>query len=1002
MTFTPTSDRVPLVGDKPDPAPVVPGLVCSQAASTPEAVAAESGGDRLTYSELLVRAAGLARCLRQAGVRPGELVAVAVPRGLDLLPALLGVHLAGAAFIPLDPRHPVQRLDHILGDAGARVLVTADATGCAELRAEQRVHLDEVPAGFDGAQWAMPGRSDPAYAIYTSGSTGRPKGVLVTHGAFADVAAWMRAETALGRATIVPTATTVSFDIALVELFVPLTTGARLLVAGDAEAADPARLRSLLERGGAQVMQATPTTWRLLLQAGWVPPPGFTVLCGGERLPADLAARLLRDDVVLHDLYGPTEATIWASTTRYRTGSPSRFSLVPRTAQHVLDDYLAPVAEGELYLEGAGLAVGYLRRAALTAQRFVAAPGGGRWYRTGDLAQRHPDGRIEILGRTDDQIKIRGFRVEPAEIEAALAGHPAVAEAAVRAFHDAEAPRLVGYLRAAGPDAPPQPAELRALLGRTLPAYMIPVQFVVLPDFPRTANGKLDRAALPAPQPAGAEVDGAADLTARVAAVLAGVLGHDQIEAHQDFFGAGGDSMLAVQAVHRVNADLGAALPINALFEERTAYGLAGLLRDGDEPEPPVVAAAAGTGRLSSTQWRLWRHQQVAPHSTAYNAPIAVRLPEPFDGPALEAALTGLFARHETLRTRYVPDASGRPAPVVAPAAVTLPPVEDGDPAAILAAELARPFDLGAAAPVRIRLAGGPSGHVLMLVVHEIAADEHSRALIAAQLSAACAGRAVAAPLLRAADHAQWQRDLMAGPAGARHLEFWRRTLDGLDPARLRTDRPRTADRDWRAGTVRFAITADVMGRLRDAVTAHGVTVSASLLTAFLVVLSRHADGTDLTTGVPVDGRSRPELAELVGPLTDTVVVRARIGDRPDFATLLGRVGAAVLAAVGRAAVPYEDIVMAGLEGAEATPDPARHPLFDTMFTVNGVASPAGVALPDSPGVRFDLCCRLVQRADGGLDGRLEYATQLFDATTIAGFAEDFTALVGRVPSHLE
>ena len=583
MTHLATSDSVRDRGDRPaddrpvwtPSAPAVPELVCAQVERSPTAVAVESGGDRLTYAELLARAAGLAHHLRGTGVRPGELVAVAVPRGVDLAPALIGVHLAGAAFVPLDPRHPAERLDYILRNAGARVLVTADATGSAGLRADVRVHLNDVAVNsdVDGLPALTP--AAPAYAIYTSGSTGRPKGVLVTHGALANVIRWMREQTALADVPVVPTATTISFDIAIAELLVPLTTGGRLVVARDAEAADPRRLRALLERAGARVLQATPTTWRMLLEAGWSPPPGFTVLCGGERLPPELADRLLGDGVVLYDLYGPTEATIWASATRYERGTPSRFSLAGETSLHLLDEHLAPAAagaDGELYIGGAGLAVGYLSHPALTAERFVAAPAGlgahpdshasadqadagARLYRTGDIARWHPDGRIEILGRADDQIKIRGFRIEPGEIEAVLAGHPAVAEAAVRAFPGTEAPRLVGFVRPADSAAPPDPAELRSLLTRALPAYMIPVQLVVLPELPRTGSGKLDRASLPEPEldvSHTPEASAEPDAEARVAAVLAGVLGRAALGPHEDFFGVGGDSLLAIQAVNQL------------------------------------------------------------------------------------------------------------------------------------------------------------------------------------------------------------------------------------------------------------------------------------------------------------------------------------------------------------------------------------------------------------------------------------------------------------------
>jgi amino acid adenylation domain-containing protein len=1005
----------------------VPDLIAAQAARSPGAVAVESAGHRLTYARLLAEATGVAERLRRIGVGPGELVAVAMPRGVDLVPALLGVQLAGAAYVPLDPEHPGDRLNYIIEDCRARVLVTVDAAGSRGLRVDTRVHLNDIAARSVPTRSPSVEAGSAAYVIYTSGSTGRPKGVMVTHDAFANFIASMRDRPGLPDDVVLPAVTTVSFDIAGLELFLPLTTGGRVVVARQSETNDPRRLAALLASTGARVLQATPITWRLLLEAGWSPPPGFTVLCGGERLPADLADRLMGEDVVLWDLYGPTETTVWSSVTRHERGQPPAYFPVRATSLHVLDELLRPVSPatvGELYIGGAGLAVGYLGRPGLTAARFVADPfapaGGTRLYRTGDTARRHPDGRIEILGRSDDQIKIRGFRIEPGEVEHLLAGYPGVAEAAVRAFGDDEAARLVGFIRPADPADPPDARRLQIHLARSAPAYMIPAQFVVLDELPRTPNGKLDRSALPTPTepgqsepgrsgPAdhvvGRRADGRAGSTTeeRIAKIVAEVLDRPTIGVHEDFFALGGDSLRAVQIVLRLNDELETEIPINALFETRTVYGLAALLDADVAPQPaPRPLPGPRSPRLSAAQWRLWLHQRSAPDSTADNVSVAIRLPDPLDRPALESALTGLFDRHAILRTRYVLDASGLPAPVVSEPTPVRLSTEDGDPRSVLAGELARPFDLAAAAPVRVRLVrrAGDECSTLLLVVHRIAADDRSLDLVAGQVRAAYRGRTVPTPTLGYGDFAEWQREVSAGPAARRHLDYWRTALAGLAPAELPTDRPRPSTRDWRSGTVRFDVPPGVVRALHDIAADHDATPFMALLAGFSAVLARHTGGTDLAVGVPAAGRDRPELEDVVGMLEETAVIRVDASGGPTFPELLARVRDTTLTALDHAGLPFEDIVAAVAATTEAEPAPGRNPLFDVFFVLQPVpADPAAVGLPDAPGTRFDLCCRLAERPDGGVDGRFEYATQLFDESTVARLAGDYVHLLEEVGS---
>jgi amino acid adenylation domain-containing protein len=997
----------------------VPDLVRAQAERSPQAVAVESAGNRLTYAQLLAEATGVAAHLHSIGVGPGDFAAVALPRGVDLVPALLGVQLAGAAYVPLDPEHPVGRLNYIIEDSRARVLVTTDATGCPGLRVDCRVHLNDVAVRPGPAPCAPLAADSVAYVIYTSGSTGQPKGVVVTHRAFANFIASMHMRPGLPDAVALPAVTTVSFDIAGLELFLPLTTGGRVVVARQPEASDPHRLAALLASTGARVMQATPITWRLLLEAGWTPPPGFTVLCGGERLPADLAERLLSADVVLWDLYGPTETTVWSSVTRYERGVPARFDPVRETSLYLLEEDLQPVPRGEvgeLYIGGTGVALGYLGRAGLTATRFVADPfataPGARLYRTGDIARQHPDGRIEILGRSDDQIKIRGFRIEPGEIEYLLASNPGVAEAAVRVFGDTgQATRLVGYIRPADPADPPDARRLQLHLARSVPAYMIPAQFVVLDEFPRTRNGKLNRSALPAPaEPprlAGTAGSGCpspdgqpvSPTEQRIAKILAEVLERPAIGVHEDFFTLGGDSLRAVQFVLRLNEELEMEVPINALFETRSIYGLAALLdADGAVEPQPLPLPGGRSPRLSAAQWRLWLHQQSAPHSTADNAPVVVRLPGRAGLAALESSLTGLLERHAILRTRYERDDSGLPTAVVLPAAPVRLTVADGDPRSVLAEELARPFDLAAAPPVRIRLVRQPTGDtVLLMVVHRIAADDRSRELIASQVRAAYRGRTVPTPLLGYGDYAEWQRELSASPAARRHRDFWRTALAGLAPAELPADRPRPPARDWRIRTIRFGVPAEVAQRLQDVAAIEHATRFMALLAGFYAVLGSWTGATNLTVGVPVAGRSRPELENLVGMLEETAVIRVDLGGRPGFTELLARVRDATLPAVDHAVLPFEDVVAAVAGTAVTEPPRGRNPLFDAFFALHPIpAHPAGFPLPDAPGSRFELSCQLTERPDGGVDGRLEYARQLFDEATIARLARSYVRLLAK------
>jgi amino acid adenylation domain-containing protein len=588
---------------RPLPTAGVPELFERHAAATPGAVAVEHEGARLTYRELDRRTGRLACRLRALGAGPDVPVGVCLERGLEPVVAALGVLRSGAAYLPLDPLHPTGRLAHVLGDAGAAAVVThSRLLGRLPAGHPPAVLVDapdEEPAG-EAAPGPRPAPDHLAYVIHTSGSTGRPKGVGVPHGGLVNVLGAFASALDAGPGDVLVAVTTPSFDIAVLELLLPLVTGGRVVVGGARAAADPGELAALLERSGATLLQATPSTWRLLLESGWRGAPGLRALSGGEPLPRDVADRLLERCHSVWNGYGPTEGSIYTTLARVRpAGRVTIGRPIDNVSAHVVDRWgnrLPPGLAGELWIGGAGLARGYSGRPDLTAERFVPDPfgpaPGERLYRTGDLVRLLANGELEHLGRIDQQVKVRGHRIEPGEVEAALLSHPGVREAAV-AVRDVGPGdrRLVAYVAGGGREV--GAGELRPWLRRLLPNHLVPSAYVALPELPRTLSGKLDRAALPAPGPPAADAArGPAPrpgLEAELADVWAAALGVEHVGAADDFFALGGHSLLAVRVIAEVERRFGRSLPVAAIFQEgSTVAGLAALLEAPELPAPPV------------------------------------------------------------------------------------------------------------------------------------------------------------------------------------------------------------------------------------------------------------------------------------------------------------------------------------------------------------------------------------------------------------------------------
>ncbi|MEU7876222.1 non-ribosomal peptide synthase/polyketide synthase, partial [Dactylosporangium sp. NPDC049140] len=978
-----------------------------QVAERPGAVAVVSGAESLTYAELDARVNRMARQLTAHGVGRESVVGVCLDRGVELLVAVWAIWRAGGVYLPLDPGYPLQRLLDLVADSGARAVIGDDRFPGPVIRDD-----GGMPAGPVEAE-ARPDQL--AYLIYTSGSTGRPKAVLSQHGGLANRVAWMQDRYGLAAGERVLHKTAITFDVSVWELVWPLTAGGCVVMAEPGRHGDVGYLAGLVSSARVSVLHFVPSLFREFVRAPW--PDGLAslrlVVCSGEALPGpDVATFYGRHaSATVENLYGPTEASIdvsWFAVPRSSDAAQLPIGApIWNTRLLVLDRSLRPVppgVPGELYIGGTGLARGYGGRPELTAERFVAGPGGARWYRTGDVALWRADGQLLFLGRADLQVKVRGFRVEPGEIEAVLGAHPGVAAAVVVGAQD----RLVAYVKPAGYEMPTVP-ELRRFLGFRLPEYMVPSVFVELTALPLNASGKVDRAALPAPDGLRPELDRAyaapeGPVQELLAEVWGELLGVDRVGVHDDFFALGGHSLLATQIVSRVRSALAVEVPVKALFDTPTVAGLAAAV-DAAAPgavAPPIVPV--GRDRplpLSFAQQRLWFLDQLEPGSAEYIMPAPIRLPGPLDTAALGAALTALVARHEVLRTRLVTDDAGEPHQVVDPPAPMAPPLVDlsghDDPAAAadawLAADADAPFDLAAGPLLRatlLRLA--PEEHVLALTMHHVAGDWWSDGILRRELAALYQGIELAPLPVQYADFAAWQRTWLTGEVLDRQLGYWRDRLAGAAVLDLPTDRPRPAIRASAGAIVEFALPAATTQGLRAVAAAGGATLFMTLLGAWTALLARYTGQDDIVVGTPIANRNRAETEGLIGFFVNTLVLRTDLSGDPTFAELLGRVRAATLAAYDHQDLPFEQLV----DGLGVERDRSRTPLFQAAFDFQPTTDDAWQRRRDTIRAKYDLRLVLLE-GDGGLTGEVEYSSALFDAATVRRLVEHLKVLLAAV-----
>ncbi|MEZ0113832.1 amino acid adenylation domain-containing protein [Catenulispora sp. EB89] len=1033
-------------------------LFAAQVARTPDAVALVFEGTEITYAELSARVNRLAALLRTRGVGLESVVAVVMERSVDLVVVLLAVLRAGGAYLPVDPEYPPTRIEFLVADAApACVVTTREFAGSVPETSVECVVIDdpavvEELAGLDassgpdatsdGSSGASPvadvglSPSHPMYVIYTSGSTGVPKGVVVAHGGVVNRLAWMQGLYRLSGADRVVQKTPFGFDVSVWEFFWPLTRGAALVLARPGGHRDPEYLAGLVVDAGVTVVHFVPSMLEAFVPSAGVCGGLRVVFTSGEALGAGVRDRFLTQlpDTRLFNLYGPTEASVDVTGTRCTVHDGPVVSIggpLPGVRVFVLDDRLRlvpPGIPGELYLAGVQLARGYAGRPGLTASRFVACPfePGTRMYRTGDLVRWGSDGQLDFLGRSDDQVKIRGFRVEPGEIEAVLAAYPAVAQAVVLARQD-EGPdkRLVAYLVSDDDTVIDVDAVREFAVGR-LPEYMVPAAFVVLDALPVTVNGKLDRAALPAPDFAALATD-RAPRTAReeiLCGLFADVLGLATVGVDDGFFTLGGDSLTAMRLVARVRSVLGTEVPIRTVFQSPTVVALAGRLDETGIPRTAVTAVRRPEVLpLSFGQQRMWFLHRLEGPSAVNNIPWAVRLSGELDTAALQAAVTDVAVRHETLRT-IIAETDGVAAQLVldpgAPGAVpqlTTHEVSAADLPEALAGQLGLPFDLAREVPWRVGLLRtAPTEHVLAIVVHHIASDGWSMNILARDLSAAYSARLDGrapdwSPLpVQYADFTQWQHELLAGRQDpesmlGRQLAHWQRALAGLpEQVELPADRPRPAEVTHQGSTVHFEVDGWVRQGLAGIARSSGATLFMVIQAGLAVWLSRLGAGEDIPLGSPIAGRTDAALDDLVGCFLNTLVLRTDLSGNPTFTEVVRRVREADLAAYANQDLPFEYLV----DVLQPVRSLSRHPLFQVGFVLQN-APKEGLSLPglelsvqplESDVAKFDLFAHLWERSEengGGLNGLLEFSSDLFDRSTARSLAARLIRVLEQV-----
>lgn len=997
-----------------------------------------------SYAELEARANRIAHSLRARGVRRGTLVGICLERNVDMLAAVLGTLKAGAGYVPLDPAFPAERLAFMVEDAQLAALIVTNAVPAnITFPAERTLSLARDADMLAQAPTTRPARDpdcdpaqDIAYVIFTSGSTGKPKGVRVPHRATSNLLTSLRQEPGIHADDRLVAVTTLSFDIAFMELMLPLGAGAEIVIASHDEVRDGAALRGVIERSAATMLQATPSGWRILLDSGWRGHAGFRAVSGGEPLPVDLAEALLERCGEVWNGYGPTEATVYS--TFWRVADPRAGISIGRpvanSSVRVLDARGAQCplgVPGELYIGGDGVASGYLHRPELDAERFLPDPDaariGDKRYRTGDRGRWTSRGLIEHLGRLDFQVKLRGYRIEPGEIETNLAGAPGVARAVVVVREDRPGDqRLVAYVTSRDGAALDE-SSLRMHLQSRLPEYMIPQHFVVLDAIPLLPNGKTDRKSLPPPQASLPDerqrVAPRDEREARIAEAMEQTLALPGIGIHDDFFALGGHSLLAAQLTARLNREFDITLSLRTLFDSPTVAGLAKAVGEqlgkGDAARPEGIAHRPDQTRAPASlmQQRLWFLEEMNPGRVAYNTPSAHRLRGPLDEAAFENAFAAMVRRQSVLRTSLRREGDQVLQIVEPTVAVALFPAEDlsGFPPDEREAELMRrlqaltdtPFDLTRAPLFRARMFRlGEDDHVFFFMPHHIIWDGWSFDLMYTELSTLYRAikdgqpAAVADLPVSYGDFAAWHSHWLEGPQLQSQLAFWRERLQhSAEPQNLPTDKPRLPGMSGIGRTEWIRVSKERTEAMREVARGADATLNMGLLALYYVLLYETTGLRELVVGTPVRGRNQTELESVMGYFTNLVPLRLSLDPGLSFLDFLREVKRLVVDSFGNPDVPLEYLqreLKARYGGSV--------PLYQALFSFQdarqrstdwGGLSHEQILLFQS-GATEDLGLWFLENAQGMIGG-VTYNADILLAETVQKQRERYLELLARV-----
>ncbi|MCW5617760.1 MAG: amino acid adenylation domain-containing protein [Nitrosomonas sp.] len=1028
-------------------------LITVTASKYEDKIAVKYEDQQLTYKELEIRSNKLAYRLRKMGVGPGKLIGIYIERSLDMMVALLGTLKAGAAYIPLDPAYPADRISYMLEDSGSRLVLTKSAlVDSLHNYSGETLCLDSdwqaINQELETSVPQIAEAKDLAYVIYTSGSTGRPKGVEVPHRAVLNFLYSMRQTPGINENDRLLAVTTLSFDIAGLELYLPLTVGAQVVIASRTSAVDGNLLGRMIEDLGITVMQATPATWRLLLDSKWTGSSKLRVFCGGESLSSELAEQLLPRCAELWNLYGPTETTIWSTVCRIEDArSPISIGYpIANTEIQILDDKLQPVetgAPGELYIGGMGLACGYHKREDLTKERFIPHPlkPNERLYRTGDLARHLPDGSLEHMGRIDYQVKVRGFRIELGEIESALNQLPIVKQAVVLAREDVPGEkRLVAYVIYQSSQQSTSKV-LREALAATLPDYMVPGFYVTMDTFPLTPNGKIDRNAFPVPESGRPELATEYlaprnDKESTLVDIWSKVLRIDNIGVNDNFFDLGGDSLKVAQVATRIRDDFGVDVALRLIFENSTIAGLAqaitgsGAKKLNDLPFRKVPRD--GYIPLTFAQERVWFLHQLNPNNLAYNFISTIAFNGHLDVKALEKSLGEILRRHESYRTTF-PTVAGRPGQIIHPAPdykLNIIDLSDKHPDeqervtdTWSQEEYQHRFDLTQLPLVRwtlFRYSG--MKNVLVHMEHHLVHDGWAFNLFIRELvalyNAYAAGKSspLDEPPIQLAEFATWQHDWMQGAISDYQLAYWKKKFGTIPPIlELPTKDARPPIQTFRGTSLRPEIPLDICNRLRALSKKEGSTFFMTMLAGFVALLHRYTGESDIAIGTFFANRRKVESESVIGMILNNVVIRTTLDKDPTIRDLIHQVRNIVLEDASYQDVPFDRVV----EAVQPQRDLSMNPLFQVMFSFHDEPMPeSGMTNLDvslTPVIsngssKFDLGVIGIPHSaqklglpqgseNDGLTMIWEHNTDLFDTSTIARMVEHYKMLLRAMVS---